>query len=155
MLKSRMSSPALPTLNLDVAARRADRRLAVAILSCTPIALALLQQSIPVLAAAIAVTTLVLAVGFRRAGWLGGTARIVGIACGSDGQWVLRDAAGRTSARTLSGSTRVTPFAVWLKWYDNPRSLVLIPGDVPPADFRRLVVRLRLGDRLIPDGSTE
>lgn len=155
MLKSRMSSPALPTLNLDVDARRADRRLALAILIATPIALTLLQQSIPVLVIATVVTTLTLAAGFRRAGWLGGATRIVGIACRSDGQWVLRDAGGRRSERSLSGGTRVTPFAIWLRWYDNPRSVLLVSGDIPAADFRRLVVRLRLGDRLIPGGSDE
>jgi hypothetical protein len=150
-----MSSPVSPILNLDVDARRAERRIAIAILVSTPIAVTLLQQSTWVLATVVATTTAVLVAGFRAAGWLGGAARIVGIACGPDGRWMLRDAAGRVSERTLAGSTRVTPFAIWLRWRGHPRSLLLVPGDIPTADFRRLVVRLRLGDRLIPGGSNE
>jgi len=150
-----MSSPVFPTLNLDVGGRRADRWLAIAVLITTPVALTLLKQPLAVAIALMAGATVALAAGFRLAGWLGGPRRIVRIVCQSDGHWVLSDAADRVSECALSGASRVTPFAVWLWWQGRSQPLFLLPGDLPTADFRRLVVRLRLADRLIPGGSSE
>lgn len=94
--------------------------------------------------------------GFRLAGWWYGGRRIVrvhwagaqgrsGEAAASGGSWTLIDAAGREWEATLRADTRVGAGWVWLRWNaEGVRSMLLIHGDVAPAELRRLGVRLRL-----------
>jgi hypothetical protein len=153
--KALMSSPGFPTLNLDVSGRRAERTLAIAIVIAACAALSALDQPFVLVASAMLCTMLAIAVGFRSIGWMGGSERITRIACQPDGHWLLSDARGRVSDCVLSGASRVTPAAIWLLWAGRSnRPLLLLPGDLPADDFRRLVVCLRLGDRLIPGGTS-
>lgn len=85
------------------------------------------------------------ALGFRHIGWFGGPDSLAWIVCQPDGRWALSDAAGRTVEAQLAAGSRVTACALWLEWQGRPgRPLLLLPGDVPTPDFRRLVVRLQL-----------
>jgi hypothetical protein len=149
-----MSSPDFPTLHLDVSARRAERALAIAVLTLALLAtLLLLQQSFATFAIAALCGTLAMASSFRLLGWLGGERRLTRLACQPDGQWVLSDAGGRRIECELKASSRITSRALWLEWAERAGPpLLLLAGDVPPADFRRLVVRLRLG-RLSSEGA--
>lgn len=107
------------------------------------------STQLPLSAAALAVVvpgavTLVGA-GFRLIGWFGGSAGLTRIACQPDGRWALTDGSGRTMDAELAAGSRITSFALWLEWRGRVgRPLLLLPGDVPAEDFRRLVVRLRL-----------
>ena len=149
-----MSSPGFPTLNLDVSGRRAERTLGIAILIAACAALSVLDQPLVLIASGMLCTTLAIAGGFRLIGWMGGAGRITRIACQPDGHWLLSDGRGQVSDCVLSGASRVTPAAIWLLWAGRSnRPLLLLPGDIPAEDFRRLVVCLRLGDRLIPGGT--
>jgi hypothetical protein len=151
-----MSSPGFPTLNLDVSARRAERATAIAILMAILATLSLLQQPVATVATVMLCAAVSIGCGFHFIGWIGGPNRLTRIACEPDGRWLLCDAGGRTSEVVLSGASRVTPFALWLEWVDRKgRPLLLLPGDVSSVDFRRLVVRLRLSDRQIPESSSD
>ena len=66
-----------------------------------------------------------------------------------DGHWALTFHNGRQVEAILEAGARMSPIAIWLRWgltgpAPRRRSLLLIPGDVPDGDFRRLLVRLRL-----------
>jgi hypothetical protein len=149
-----MSSPDFPTLHLDVSARRAERAFALALLTLAVLATFLLfQQSLATVAIAGLCATLAIGVTFRRLGWLGGTRRLTRVACQPDGQWVLSDVSGRRIECELKPSSRITARALWLEWTGPAGPLLLLSGDVPAADFRRLVVRLRLG-ALSSEGAT-
>jgi hypothetical protein len=142
-----MSSSVLPTLNIDVSHRRGDRTLVAAALLCAIAAMVLWQE----VGANGAISSLCVVAGigaaFRSLGWLGGRFRISRVVVQGDGQWLLCDRDGRTTERTLAGSSRVTSRLIWLQWQGMPlRPILLVPGDIPADDFRRLVVRLRLGD---------
>jgi hypothetical protein len=151
-----MSSPGFPTLNLDVSARRAERLIATSILVITVAGLSLLQQSLASVAIVVLCAAVSVGFGFRTIGWIGGPRRLARIVCQADGHWLLCDADGRTSEAMLSGASRITPFAMWLAWTGRAgRPLLLLPGDVAASDFRRLVVRLRLSDRLSPAGKND
>ena len=142
-----MSSPDFPTLHLDVSARRVEPALALAVLTISLLATFLLfRQSFATFAMAALCGTLTVGGAFRLFGWLGGARRLTRIVCQSDGHWVLSDAGGRRSECELKPSSRITAQALWLEWTSRAGPpLLLLPGDVPREDFRRLVVRLRLG----------
>jgi hypothetical protein len=149
-----MSSPDFPTLHLDVSARRTERALALVVLSLAVLATFLLfQQSFVTIAIAALCSTLTIGIAFRRFGWLGGARRLTRVVCQPDGQWVLSDVGGRRIECELKSSSRITARALWLEWTGGGGPpLLLLAGDVPAADFRRLVVRLRLG-RLSSEGA--
>jgi hypothetical protein len=151
-----MSSPGLPTLNLDVRARRAERLVAVSILVATVAGMSLLERPTAAIVLVSLCAAAILALGFRLIGWIDGPRRLTRIACQPDGLWELIEAGGRTSQARLSPASRVTPFVLWLEWSGRAgRPLLLLQGDVPSVEFRRLVVRLRLCDRLIPAGADD
>lgn len=140
-----MSSSALPTLVIDLASLRGQRQLALAawglgalaFLWGLPGAWGLLLGSC---------VFFMVGAGLMRAGWLGGGRRLVRLVCQADGHWRLCDACGRAIQTQLSPASRVSTHALWLRWQaNNSPPLLLLPGDIPPADFRRLVVRLRWG----------
>jgi hypothetical protein len=151
-----MSSPGSPTLNIDVSARRAERVLATAILMAVVAAVSLLQQPIAIVATVALCAAVSIGGGFHLIGWIGGPNRLTRIACDPDGHWFLSDAGGRTIEVVLSGTSRVTSSALWLEWVGRKgRPLLLLPDDVSSVAFRRLVVRLRLGDRQISGASPD
>ncbi|MBB6091794.1 hypothetical protein HNQ60_000640 [Povalibacter uvarum] len=146
-----MSSHGSPTLASDLRTRRAES-------ACAALLIAL-GSSAPALIGPLATTGLkitcavalaaVLAVAFRRAGWLGGGGALTRMVWRGDGGWTLTFRSGRQVEAALDGSTRMSPAAIWLHWAldgagPRTRSLLLIPGDLPETDFRRLLVRLRL-----------
>ena len=140
-----MSSPGLPTLTIDVAARRTERRLVVATLLIVPFAM--WQSGLP---SAGVLVTFVIACGFVALGWVGGRSRIARIVCRPDGRWSLCEASGRVIDADLSMASRASPHAVWLRWHASRRALLLVRGDIPDNEFRRLLVRLRVAP--FPDG---
>jgi hypothetical protein len=64
----------------------------------------------------------------------------------SDGRWLLFSATRKNIPATLSADSRVGSRWLWLRWHTpaGRRSLLVVQGDVLPAEFRRLGVRLRL-----------
>jgi hypothetical protein len=140
-----MSSPGLPALTLDIAARRGERL--VALVGLTLAVCAIFLTDVPFsmqLALAVPLTAL-LAVQFAAIGWLGGKRRIARVVCQQSGHWVLYEAGGRQFHADLSAATRVTKQVVWLCWSGREwRPLLLLAGDLPPQEYRRLFVRLRL-----------
>jgi hypothetical protein len=155
-----MSSPGSPTLDIDVRPRRAESCVAGASILLTAIAPWLLPATGAVTPAALVMTgaaslagAVLTWVGFRAAGWLGGSRRVVRVSWQADGQWKLTD--GREKARgmglenelsaELRPDTRVGTGWVWLRWNaEGVRSMLLIQGDVSNAELRRLCLRLRL-----------
>lgn len=82
-------------------------------------------------------------------GWLGGPRRLARIARLPDGRWQLRDERHTDVIAELRADSRIGARWVWLRWNAEsawPRrpSMLLVDGDLPPADLRRLIVRLRL-----------
>jgi len=146
-----MSSPDFPTLNLDVRTRRAERAVAGFTFISSVASLGLLQQPPITVAAVMMCAAMGIGLGFRAIGWIGGARRLTRISWQPDGTWLLSDAAGRTIEARLSGASRVTPSVLWLRWSGRAGTpLLLARGDVSSDEFRRLVVRLRLSDRLSP-----
>jgi hypothetical protein len=144
-----MSSPGSPTLIIDVGARQTERVIAIGLLVAIASVALLLSHSSVQLSILIAGGAVV-AAGFRRAGWFGGPRRLTRIVCHPDGHWLLCDRDGRTADASLMRSSRITPAGLWLQWTDSAssvRSLLLLPWDMPEAQFRRLTVRLRFRDR--------
>jgi hypothetical protein len=140
-----MSSPGLPTLTIDVAARRGEHRVVYASLAL--VSFAFWQWDLPllILAGVAASGLIVMVAGYRALGWLNGGARLARIVCQADGGWVLYEATGRAMPARLSPQCRISPHALWLRWdARGRRPLLLLPGDVPDDDFRRLLVRLRM-----------
>jgi hypothetical protein len=99
-------------------------------------------------------------VGFWRAGWIGHQRQIIRIVWQADGRWFLTNARGGTVEAALRADTRISKRAIWLRWdiqLDCPgpwasiplRSMLLVTGDLPEPDLRRLFVRLRI-DRSRP-----
>ena len=94
------------------------------------------------------VTAAVIA-GLWMHGWLGGARRLARIARLPDGRWQLRDARHTDVIAELRSDSRVGARWVWLRWnaesaWARRRSMLLVHGDLPAADLRRLIVRLRL-----------
>jgi hypothetical protein len=146
-----MSSHGSPTLAFDLRTRRSERVCAILLIALAAVAPALAGPILDPglrLPCAIALSG-VLTAAFRWSGWLGGGKSLDGMVWRGDGVWLLTFQDGRQAEATLEGSTRMSPAAVWLRWKFEGlrprwRSLLLIPGDLPEADFRRLLVRLRL-----------
>ena len=153
-----MSSPSSPLLSLDLRERCWDARVAVAISLAAAAAPLVLTRIVgwPVVACASFVIPALCALGFRRANWCG-PKRIVSAAWQSDGCWLLTETSGQTYMATLAASSRMSPFAIWLRWESQDSfdaaewmrrgqvaTLLLFRGDLPTSDFRRLLVRLRM-----------
>jgi hypothetical protein len=140
-----MSSTGLPTLTIDVTTRRGERFIAGVVLLLVITAVLQLQHPVATLALIAACALMSVAGGCMMLGWIGGDRRIARIVCQPDGRWVLCEASGRTVEHQLSGASRASNHAVWLQWQGTiSRPLLLLSGDIPAADFRRLVMRLRL-----------
>jgi hypothetical protein len=143
-----MSLPdsATPPLTIDVRGRRAERWLGVlALLGVASAAMLLPLPPGPALLFAVVVAALV-GLGSWRQGWLGGADRVTTISWLSDGRWLLVGATGKNIPAILAADSRVGSRWLWLRWHTpaGRRSMLLVPGDVLPAEFRRLGVRLRL-----------
>jgi hypothetical protein len=140
-----MSSTGFPTLTIDVTARRGERFVAASVLLLVLAAVFQLQRPVATLALIAACAFISIGGGFLMLGWIAGDRRIARIVCQPDGGWVLCGTDGRAMERELAGTSRVSSHAVWLQWQGvSSPPLLLLPGDIPAADFRRLVVRLRL-----------
>jgi hypothetical protein len=140
-----MSSPGSPTLTIDIAARRGERCVAAATLAMFAIALLSWNLASPRLAVAGAAFAIATLGGFLFLGWIGGGRRLTRVTCQPDGRWVLHEANGRTTAAELASASRISSRALWLCWCGRTlKPLLLLRSDLPPADFRRLLVRLRV-----------
>lgn len=150
-----MSLPDSATLTIDVRGRRCERLLGifallavVVVAACVdwqPLHGAMFWGAMVFLAAAAVVVT-----GLWWQGWLGGQRCLTNVSWLADGQWLLADAVhSRMPAQLLDGS-RVGSYWLWLRWQmagssrPRRRSLLIVRGDVPGFDLRRLGVRLRL-----------
>ena len=153
-----MSSPSSPTLSLDLRERRWDARVAIAASFAAATAPWLLVRVVgwPAVACSSLLILVICVVGFHRANWLG-PKRLVRAVWQSDGCWLLTETSGRTYMAMLAASTRMSPFAIWLRWESQDSfdaaewmrrgqvaTLLLFRGDLPTSDFRRLLVRLRM-----------
>lgn len=144
-----LPSSATPTLTIDVRSRRSERRLGVLAFGGVAAATHLLSLQ-PVSAALLFVTaSAVVMLGLRSQGWLGGAGRLTTVSWLSDGSWVLTRADRKNIPATLSADSRVGTDWLWLRWHTRGGrpchcSMLILKGDVLPADFRRLGVRLRL-----------
>lgn len=130
-------------LTIDVRSRRSERWLGV--LASGGVALSAMLLSQPLLLAALAIVLL----GFWWQGWLGGADRLTTVSWLSDGSWVLTSANRKNIPATLSAETRIGSRWLWLRWHtggagSRQRSMLLLTGDVLPAELRRLGARLRL-----------
>jgi len=146
-----MPLPESPRLDIDVRQRRAERWIAVISTSLAPALPWLLLDSLAgvrwasAAASAGLLIALILGAGFHRAGWLAGSRRIARMVWSADGFWVLIDTAGRAREACLAADTRIGPGCVWLRWQTpDSHSMLLLPGDAPPDQLRRLLVRLRI-----------
>ena len=139
-----MSSQGLPRLDIDVGQRRAERWIAVGCIASALLIPCLVDSWLAGVALALA-AAVVLTAGFHRAGWLGGTDRIVRLVWFAEGHWLLLDSAGRAREASLAPDTRTGPGLLWLRWrVADPCSLLLLRGDLPAEQLRRLSVRLRI-----------
>ncbi len=157
-----MSSHDSPTLVLELRDARGQRIVALGLIALAGLASLLLFRDVSlVFLLFLAVLLLVaLTFGFRRAGWLGGTRSVVRATWRGDGSWRVTSAAGAEAEGRLLPASRMSPVAIWLRWsieaptptdarpggrpWARTRTVLLLPGDLPAADFRRLLVRLRL-----------
>jgi hypothetical protein len=137
-------------LTIDVRARRAERLLGMLASLGVVVAGILLLPSFSVLSAAsfIVVTAAVIS-GLWLHGWLGGARRLARIAWLPNGQWQLRDARHTDVTARLRADSRVGVHWLWLRWdaesaWPLRPSMLLVHGDVPSAELRRLIVRLHL-----------
>lgn len=110
----------------------------------------LLLPSFDLLSAAFFIlVTAAVGVGLWLHGWLGGARRWARIAWLADGSWRLRDARHTDVTAQLRADSRIGTRWVWLRWnaesaWPRRASMLLVHGDIPTADLRRLIVRLRL-----------
>ena len=146
-----MSLPdsAIPTLTLDVRSRRSERRLgALALLGVA--AAAMLLPVAPLSAALFFVIAAALVgLGLWWQGWLGGADRVTAVSWLSDGSWLLASGTRQNIPATLSADSRIGSCWLWLRWHTSGarprhRSMLILKGDVLPAELRRLSARLRL-----------
>jgi hypothetical protein len=143
-----MSLPdsATPPLTLDVRSRRSERRLGV--LALLGVAATAMLLPLPPGSAALffGSAAALVGLGLWRQGWLGGADRVTTVSWLSDGRWLLASATRKNIPATLSADSRVGSGWLWLRWHTKAgrRSMLVVQGDVLPAEFRRLGVRLRL-----------
>jgi hypothetical protein len=145
-----MLLPSSAILTIDVRARRAERVLGVLASLGLAGAGMLLFPPFSFLSVAffIFVTAAVIA-GLWLHGWLGGARRLARIARLPDGRWQLRDARHTDVIAELRADSRIGAHWLWLRWnaesaWRSGPSMLLVHGDLPTADLRRLSVRLRL-----------
>ena len=135
---------------LDVRARRAERLLCALALLGVVAAAALSLPSLSFVSSALFIfVTAALVAGLWLNGWLGGARRLAQIAWLPDGRWQLRDGRHTDVTAQLRADSRIGSRWLWLRWNADsawPRrpSMLLVHGDLPAADLRRLLVRLRL-----------
>ena len=147
-----MSSTGSPTQTIDVAARSGERRVVIATLLIVPLAILQLDFPGPILAAAIVLAIVALVGSFRAIHWIGDARRLTRVVCRSDGGWLLYEADGRVTETDLTNATRFSTHALWLCWAGRRLSpLLLLPGDIPATDFRRLRTRLRVAPLRDPE----
>lgn len=143
-----MSLPDSATLTINVRGRRSERWLGALALLAPIVATHLLPLptvtavEISILAAS------VVAAGLWWHGWLGGVRRLTAVSRSSDGRWLLQQG-GQTVPACLSEQSRVGSHWLWLRWgsaagQPKRRFMLILQGDVPPAELRQLSVRLRL-----------
>lgn len=138
-------------MTIDVRGRRTERLLGIVALVAVAVASALLPWSTPLQAAVFAAgAAAVVLLGLWRQGWLGGEHRLTTLSWLPDGRWLLADARHPSMPADLLGGSRVGSRWLWLRWNVTDsrrsycRSMLLVHGDIPALDLRRLVVRLRL-----------
>lgn len=142
------------TLTIDVRARRAERLLAVlGLLGVVAAGVLLFPPASWPAAALFILVTAVVVTGLWLNGWLGGARQLARIALLPDGQWQLRDARHTDVIAKLRADSRVSAHWLWLRWnaesaWPRRSSILLVRGDIPAGDLRRLIVRLRLDPRL-------
>ncbi|HEY6644883.1 hypothetical protein [Povalibacter sp.] len=157
-----MSSHGSPTLVLELRRWPSEQVLTLGLLLAVGLAAALLFRSMNplVLFLACAISLAGLAGAFRSAGWLGGAYSVTRVTWRADGVWRLTFAGGTELEGLLLPESRMSPAAIWLRWsLESPaptdagrrdrrcprtRTLLVVPRDLSRADFRRLLVRLRL-----------
>jgi hypothetical protein len=129
--------------------RRAECLLgALAVLGAGVSALLLPLTSFVATVLFILITTTIVT-GLWLQGWLGGRRRLATIAWLPDGRWQLCDARHTKVIAELRADSRVGVRWLWLRWNAESarqarcRSMLLVRGDIPDDDLRRLVVRLR------------
>jgi hypothetical protein len=151
-----MSSRNSPTLTLEVNGRRAEALAAWLVLAAAGCTIQLFGATHFWLQGLAGAAVGAIAVGLWRAGWIGSRHRIVGVRWLADGRWSLTDSQGTATRAELSGHTRLTGSALWLRWDTTPgrpRSMLLFRGDMPAGQLRSLRVRLRIQalERALPD----
>jgi hypothetical protein len=136
-------------MTIDVRGRRIERLLGVVALIAAAVASALLFA--PLQAAVLSAGAVVVVLGgLWRQGWLGGERRLRSLSWLPDGRWLLADARHPDMPADLLAGSRVGSRWLWLRWSascsqrPHRRSMLLVHGDIPAADLRRLTVRLRL-----------
>jgi hypothetical protein len=150
-----MSSAGLPRLDIDVRERRGERWAALigsALVLFLPwLLLPWLAVSAPgtahlMIPALLGVVLAAVSIAaFYRAGWLAGARRVERVIWDREGNWMLQDAAGRMRETHLRADTRIGPGCLWLRWQlTSPHTMLLIAGDIPADQLRRLSVRLRI-----------
>jgi hypothetical protein len=141
-----MSLPDSATLTFDVRGRRTERRLGV--LALLGVASAAWLLPLPPLAAALflVISAAVVVLGVWEQGWAGGADRLTTVSWLSDGSWQLTSTNRKNIPATLSADSRIGGDWLWLRWHTcrGRRSMLLLKGDILPAEFRRFGARLRL-----------
>jgi hypothetical protein len=137
-------------LTIDVRARRAERLLGVlASLGVVGAGMLLFPPLTFLTATFFSFVTVSVVAGLWLHGWLGGPRRWARIAWLPDGRWQLRDSRHTDVMAELRADSRIGARWLWLRWNAEsawPRrpSMLLIHGDIPSGELRRLIVRLRL-----------
>jgi hypothetical protein len=148
----------VPSLHLDVGHRRWDLGIAVTALASLAVAPAFAATRFAGFAALWPLEAAFVLLGLwsgglalRRAGWLPGGARVMGLSLSADGVWTVTDRSGRENEVVLNTASRVSGGFVYLLLEDTRHHRLLLgPGDVAAVDLRRLSVRLRLKACLAP-----
>lgn len=120
-------------------------------LALLAVAAAVLLLALPPASTALflALAVLIVTAGLWRQGWLGGARRLIRVSWSSAGDWRLADGRNDDIPASLSEDSRIGGSWLWLRWHTHGgrrelRSMLLLKGDLPPVELRRLVVRLRL-----------
>ncbi|MBL8264875.1 hypothetical protein [Steroidobacter sp.] len=143
-----MSLPDSATLTINVRGRRSERWLGALALLAPILATHLLPLPTVTAAEISILAASIVAAGLWWHGWLGGVRRLTHVSRSSDGRWLLEQGAQAAPA-TLSEHSRVGSHWLWLGWHSaagrpKRRFMLILQGDVLPAELRRLAVRLRL-----------
>jgi hypothetical protein len=151
-----MSSRTLPPVVLELARGRSQSRCVVLCLAASALgpALLVLWLGWAWTLGLCLMTSLLTALAFHRAGWLGASRHVARAIWRADGSWDLVGTQGQHVEARLAADTRMSPYALWLRWDVQPSlpsgrlprrpAAMLMPSDLPGGDFRRLLVRLRV-----------